>query len=117
MSVGFNHIITFSRLGDITDYQKHFNDNYAKTIKCFLPPNINNKNFYRAHLEVGINNTFPKKIVKVVGDKSDTDLNCYIFDISDVYKQYEFLNKIGLMKVILTEDNGTIIFQSESFRA
>lgn len=117
MSVGFNHIITFDRKGKVIDYQQSYNDNYAKTIRCFLPQNINNRNCYRAHLAVRINNTFPVMIVKVVGNKSETDLNCYNFDLSDVYEQYKVFNKIGLMQVILTEDNDDLIFKSESFRA
>lgn len=117
MSVGFNHIITFSRTGKVTDYQKNYNDNYSKTIKCFLPLNINNRNCYKIYLNVGINDTFPKKLIKVVGKKLNTDLNCYEFDISNVYARYKTLNKIGLMQIILTENNGDLIFKSEAFRA
>ena len=117
MSVGFNHIITFDRKGKVINYQQSYNDNYVKTIRCFLPQNINNRNHYRVHLAVKINNTFPAMIVKVVGNKSETDLNCYDFNLSDVYEQYKVFDKIGLMQVILTEDNDNLIFKSELFRA
>lgn len=116
MSVGFNHIIAFNRKGKVVDYQKSYNDNYAKTIRCFLPQNISNRDCYRAYLAVDINNTFPAMIVKVVGKKSETDLNCYDFDLSDVYEQYKVFDKIGLMQVILAEDNDDLVFKSESFR-
>lgn len=116
MSVGFNHIIVFANTGKISDYQKSYNDNYAKTVKCFLPLNFNNKKQYQAILSVSINNTFPKEIVEIIGYKSDTDLNCYNFDLSEVYKQYKTQQKIGLTRFTLIEDDGRVKFRSESFR-
>lgn len=117
MSVGFNHVITFANTGKVTDYQKSYTENYAKIIKCYLPLNFNNKKNYHAILSVAINNTYPKEIVKVDGIKSETDLNCYEFDVSEVYRQYYPTKKIGLMKITLLNDNGRAKFQSETFRA
>lgn len=115
MSVGFNHIITFDKCGKISDYQKAYNNDYAKTVKIFLPLYISNKNFYNCYLYVSINNTFPKEIIKVCGDKSNTDLNCYIFDLSEIYRQFEPFKKIGLSQIVLMENN-KYIFKSETFR-
>lgn len=117
MSVGFNHVITFANTGKVTDYQKNFNDNYAKIIKCFLPLSLNNKRQYQACLTVGINDTFPKEIITVEGKKSDTDLNCYEFDVSEVYRLYYKTKKIGLMKITVSKENGRVVFQSETFRS
>lgn len=116
MSVGFNHIITFANTGKITDYQKSFTDNYAKTLRCFLPLSFNNKKQYKAKLSIGINNTYPKEIVEVIGTKSETDLNCYDFDLSQVYSQYGYFKKIGLIRLTLQRDDGRVKFQSETFK-
>lgn len=117
MSVGFNHIITFDKNGKILDYQKAYTDNYAKELKVFFPLNFNNKDDYAAILSVAINDTFPKQIETAVGSKSDTDLNCYIFDISELYREYKNFNKLGLMKIQLFYNDGKCKFTSESFRA
>lgn len=117
MSVGFNNIITFNNNGKVTDYQRAYNNNYDKTLKVFLPLNYNNKKEYLAILSVSINNTFPKQIEKVIGYKDDTDLNCYIFNLSELYRIYEPLKKIGLSKLtLLNENTNRMKFQSESFR-
>ena len=116
MSVGFNYIITFNNNRKISDYQKSFNNNYDKHIKFFLPLNFNNKKDYKAYLSVAINDTFPKKIEKIVCYKSETDLNCYEADISELYRNYEMLKKIGLCRFNLDCDDGRSKFISETFR-
>lgn len=117
MSIGFFHVITFNNNGKITDYQKSYTDNYDKKLKVFLPLNYNNKKEYTIILSVSINNTFPKQIEKVIGYKDDTDLNCYIFNLSELYRKYSSLKKIGLSKLtLLNENSNRTKFQSESFR-
>lgn len=116
MSVGFNNTIVFANTGKVMDYQKSFSDNYAKILKVFLPPNFNNKKQYKAILSVSINNTFPKEIENVLGVKSDSDLNCYIFDVSELYRKYQSLKKLGLTQFRLFADDGRTKFKSESFR-
>lgn len=114
--VGFNNVIVFNNTGKVSDYQKSYNDNYAKTLKVYLPAYFNNKKLYDAVLSTAINNTFPKQIETVVGIKSEYDLNCYEFDLSDLYAKYKQHNKIGLTRFTLYCDNGRQKFQSESFR-
>lgn len=116
MSVGFNNIITFSNNGKISDYQKAYDNNYGKIIKTYLPLHINNKKDYEAILSVSINNTFPKQIEIVKGYKNETDLNCYIFDVSELYRKYYENKKLGLTRLKLMCDNGRVKFISESFR-
>lgn len=117
MSVGFNYVITFNNNGKISDYQKSFNNNYAKIVKIFLPLNYNNRKEYEAILSVSINDTFPKQIETVLGYKSDSDLNCYIFDISELYRKYKSFKKLGLTRLkLLCSNSNRTKFQSESFR-
>ena len=114
--VGFSYIITLNNNGKITDYQKSFDNNYKKEIKVYFPLQINNKKNYQALLSVSINNTFPKEIETVIGVKDDTDLNCYIFDVSEIYNKYKYFKKLGLSKIsLLCEDNRPRLI-SESFR-
>lgn len=116
--VGYNNIITFNNNGKVTDYQKAYNDNYAKILNVFLPLSFNNHKCYHAELSMAVNNTYPKKVIRVDGVKSDTDLNKYIFDLSEIYRlYYEAQNKKpGLCRVTLYSDNGRAKFESESFR-
>ena len=116
MSVGFNHIIIFNNNGKIVDYQKAYNNQYAKTVKIFFPSNINNRKNYSAILSTAINNTYPKQVEFVEGVKSETDLNCYVFDLSEIYRKYKNLQKIGLTRVKLICDSGRDKFCSETFR-
>ena len=117
MSVGFNYVITFNNNGKVTDYQKSYNENYGKFIKIFLPLNFNNRKNYNCILSVAINNTFPKVVESVLGCKEELDLNCYNFDISELYRKYGSMRKLGLMRIKLLEDDGRCKFTSESFRA
>lgn len=113
--VGFNTTIVFNNNGKIIDYQKAYNQNYGKTVNIFLPLNFNNKKNYKAEMSVAINNTFPKEIEIVEGVKSDSDLNKYTFDVTQLY----YLNvkkKLGLSKIKLYSSNGRTQFESESFR-
>ena len=113
--VGFNNIITFNNNGKVTDYQRAYNKEYGKTLKVFLPLNFNNKKDYIAKLTVAINNTYPKEIKIVEGIKSETDLNCYEFDLTQLF--YKLVKKqIGLCRVCLVTDKGRVRFESESFR-
>lgn len=116
MSVGFNHKIVFANTGKVSDFQKCFNDNYGKLVSCYLPLDINNRKHYTAVLSIAINNTFPLQIVDVYGKESETDLNCYQFDVSEVYRQYHESRRIGLAKLTLKRDSGRNRFQSETFR-
>lgn len=116
MSVGFNNNIVFANTGKIIDYQKSFNDNYAKILNVFLPPSFNCKKQYKAILSIAINNTFPKEVENVLGVKSESDLNCYIFDVSDLYRKYQLLKKLGLSQFRLFAEDGRTKFKSESFR-
>lgn len=114
--VGFNHIITFKNTGKVSDYQKAYNNNYSKTLKVYLPLNINNKKRYTALLYISINGTFPKDIKIIEGTVVESDLNCYMFDVSELYREYKADNKIGLAKFKLVRDDNRVKFQSESFR-
>ena len=113
--VGFNHIITFNQNGKITDYQKSYNKEYAKKLNIYLPLNFNNKKRYIAELSVAVNNTFPKQIIKVEGYKSDTDLNLYQFDLTNLYN-LQARKELGLFKFKLYSDNHRTKFESEVFR-
>lgn len=113
--VGFKHKITFNNNGKITDYQKSYNDNYSKIVEVFLPLNFNNKKKYKIRLSASINNTFPKRIEEVEGIKSDTDLNKYTFDVSNLFLLTKN-SKLGLCKIRLINDSNRIKFESESFR-
>lgn len=117
MSVGFNKIITFDEQGKITDYQKSFSNNYSKIVKIYLPMKFCSNDYIKQTpmLMININNTFPKIVEKILGVKSETDLNCYIFDLSVFYANYYNEHKIGLSKFILENDNN-IIFTSQTFR-
>lgn len=117
--VSFNHIITFNNNGKITDFQKSYSDNYLKTLNVFLPLNYNNKKQYHAELSAAVENTYPRQIVTVEGFKSDTDLNKYVFDLSELYRSLHSSStrkRLGLCKIKLYSDNGRVKFESESFR-
>lgn len=114
--VGFNHFITFNNNGRITDYQRNYTKDYAKQVHIYLPPNFNNKKQYNAVFSVAVLDTYPKQILTVEGEKSDTDLNKYTFDLTNLYLQLKSQNKLGLCRVKLTSDNGRTKFESESFR-
>lgn len=116
--VGFNNIIVFNNNGKITDYQKSYNNEYAKIVNIFLPLNFNSKKQFKAELSMSVDNTYPKEVVKVEGYKSETDLNKYIFDLSELYRNYYVAQKKkpGLCKIKLYSDNGRVKFESESFR-
>ena len=116
MSVGFKYKIVLSNNGKIADYQKSYDNNYDKEIRVYFPLQINNKKNYKAILSMSINNTFPKQIESVIGVKDDTDLNCYIFNVSELYVKYKPVKKIGLSKVSLLTEDGRPKLISESFR-
>lgn len=113
--VGFNHVITFNNNGKVTDYQRNFNKNNAKKLTVFLPPNFNNKRNFNCTLSIAVLNTYPTQVEVIEGCKSDTDLNCYEFDVTQLY----LLNarrKFGLCKIKLLKGNGRTEFESEAFK-
>lgn len=113
--VGFNHVIVFNQNGKVIDYQKSYNKENAKKVKVILPLNFNNKKNYKAELSVAINNTYPKEIRTAEGYKSESDLNVYDFDLTQLF----FLQtnkKLGLFKLKLYSENNRIKFESEVFR-
>lgn len=112
---GFNHVIVFNQNGKISDYQKAYNKENAKTIRICLPLNFNNKKNYKAELSVAINNTYPTQVETVEGYKSETDLNVYNFDITQLY-YLQAKRKLGLFKFKLYSDDGRTKFESEAFR-
>lgn len=116
--VGFINSIVFNNNGKIIDYQKSYNDNYSKILNIYLPLNYNNKKNYTAKLYMAIDNTYPREIISVQGNKSDTDLNKYIFDVTEIFKEQYIKQKRkpGLCRIKLSVDDGRIKFESESFR-
>ena len=112
--VGFNYVITFNNNGKITDYQKDYNKETSKIVNAFLPLNYNNKKNYKAVMSVAVANTYPTQVLKVEGYKSESDLNKYIFDLTQLYNSTK--KKYGLCRIELFLDNGRTKFKSESFR-
>lgn len=113
--VGFNHVITFNNNGKVTNYQHSYNKNNAKKLTVFLPLNFNNKRKFTCNLSVAVTNTYPTQIEVVEGIKSETDLNCYEFDVTQLY----LLNarrRFGLCKIKLLKSNGRTEFESEAFK-
>lgn len=113
--IGFNHVIVFNQNGKVVDYQKTYTKEDAKTIRVCLPLNFNNKKNYRAELSVAINNTYPTQVEIVEGYKSETDLNVYNFDVTQLY-YLQAKKKLGLFRFKLYSDNGRTKFESETFR-
>lgn len=113
--VGFESIVTFNNNGSVRDKQKAFHNEYDKKLIVFLPLSFNNKKRYRAELSTAFDDTYPKRIVIVAGEKSETDLNCYTFELSEMFQAVQH-SKVGLSKVILYTDKGRKKFESELFR-
>lgn len=115
--VGFNNIITFDRYGKVSNYQKSYDNQYSKTIKTFFPFPLFalDDNLYYASLYVSINNTFPKQIETIYGTKLKDDYNSFIFDVSELYRKFKNLDKIGLSQVYIYHGYN-VVFKSESFR-
>ena len=116
MSVGFNFVVTLDKQGKITDYQKSYNDNYAKIVKVFFPLCFNNKDITaNATMITAINNLpMSKETYVTTGIKVMSDLNCYTFDVSNLYEKYKNDDKIGLSKVCYS--CSSFDFDSEAFR-
>lgn len=114
--IGFNAIITFDNMGNISDYQKAYNNCYAKKVKIYLPMKYITEESQKAVLNMAVNNTFPLVIEESLGVKSKTDVNCFEFDVSVLYKKYHEDLKIGLSKFILYSQNGNIEYTSQTFR-
>lgn len=116
--VGFNNNLVLGKRGKIYDYQKSYNNENSKLLNVFLPLNFNNKELYTMELAMAIDNTFPKDVVIVKGVKSETDLNKYMFDLTNLYRNYYSAQnkKPGLCKIKLYSENENLIYESENFR-
>lgn len=112
--VGFTNNIVFDIKGKIIDQQIGYTNNYKKVIKAFLPFSFNPENlFTKATINIAIQNTFPRKIISICGYPTDSDPNCYVFDITNIYTKY-LKNGLGLMSIDIVCDNQK--FKSHSFR-
>lgn len=115
--IGFNLIITLDDCGKVTDYNKSYNNFYAKKVTLFLPMKYSFKMPQTPHLLTAINETYPLDIEDTIGKKSETDLNCYCFDVTNMYNKYCDDGRIGLTRFILrSADDNTQLFTSQTFR-
>ena len=116
--IGFSLIITLDDCGKITDYKKAYDDFYAKKVIIFLPMKYSFKIPQTPHLLTAINETYPLNIEDTIGKKSETDLNCYCFDVTNLYNKYYDSSRIGLTRFILqsADDDDTQLFTSQTFR-
>lgn len=113
--VGFRTVVVFNNNGKVTDRQIAYDDNYGKELVVFLPLNFNNRKQFTAELTTSVEDTYPKRLVTIEGKKSETDYNCYTFDLTKLLEATKNF-KLGLSKVILYTDRRRKRFESELFR-
>lgn len=118
--VGFDCVAVFDSNCKLLDYQKAYTDNYMKTLNAFLPSEVGrklkNKNRYVTVLNTAINDTYPKQIVKTDGALSDTDFNCCIYDITNLF-EIDKSKRLGLSKIVVIDTNkNRTIYETELFR-